>query len=154
MNRAALRILLCFWFGLAGCGSRHESVPPPALIRIDPTAAINSWPLGLTTGRLILNGDCVQAQTADGTINLIFPASFSVANVGGRWRIADRNGDVWGTLGESLQIGGGPVASREQVDAFVPKMDRQRCPGDYWLVLPDDPMDLLPRNQGVRQQGR
>lgn len=130
------------------CGTQQQSHEQPVFVQIDPAAPMNSWPLGMTSGELVVKHGCIRVQTvSDGAKTLIFPLSYTLKYARGRWQIHGRNGSVWGKIGDSKEIGGGPIAHPDLVNRMVTVQDRQRCPGVFWLVLPDDRMDMIPRNQ-------
>lgn len=133
---------------LGGCDAQQHSRAQPVFVQIDPAAPMNSWPLAMTSGELVVKNGCIKVQTAsDGAKTLIFPLSYTLKPTAGGWKILDRNGAVWGEIGDARDIGGGPVAHPDLVNRMVTAADRQRCPGVFWLVLPDDRMDMIPRNQ-------
>lgn len=134
---------------IAGCAQESRLVAVPNLVTLVPDAAINSWPLGVTEGAVIVEGGCakvdrVGAQAPDAA--LVFPPSFKLREIEQGWAIVNRRGDIWGTVGETKRIGGAELHP-EVASRFVTTADRERCPGAFWLVLPDDPLDLMPRNQ-------
>lgn len=150
------KILSLFVVGCAalisGCSSQSTSeIAGPRLVTLNPNASINSWPLGVTHGQVAIENGCVVAASGvdpEASVTLIFPPSFKVVGeAAAGWAIVDGRGDVWGRVGESRAIGGGVIEHPEVVTRFVTVADRESCPGPYWIVKPNDPLDLIPRNQ-------
>lgn len=135
---------------LAGC------TPPPArdsitphIVMLNPSAAINSWPLAVIEGEIVIEEGCIKVKPGGGGANavLIFVPSFKLKDLESGWAIVNRHGETWGKIGETRRIGGAIIDSAEVISRYLTPTDRQICPGPYWLVTPDEPVDLLPRNQ-------
>lgn len=128
-----------------GC-SRPQLQSLPTLATIDPDAEINEWPLGATSGTVTVAGNCIRLQQRQQRPTLIFPPYYKLRQFKQGWAIITSQGDIWGLVGDSRKIGGGELRDDSHVLSFISKKTQEQCTGPYWLVLPEDPRELRPRN--------
>lgn len=127
---------------LSGC-SRDSGQPPPTLVATDPAIEIGIWPLGMTRGTVVIEGDCVALRIAGQptrVTTLVFPRSYTLQKRWRGWAILTSRGDRWGVVGETRQVGGGALDDGA-VSRLVGEAQLRHCPGPYWLVTPDDPAE-------------
>jgi hypothetical protein len=143
MRCSLLTVVLASAALLSGC-SRDSGQTPPTLVATDPATENGIWPLGMTRGTVVIDGDCVALRIPGQptrVTTLVFPRSYTLQKRWRGWAILTSQGDRWGVVGETRQVGGGALddgaASR-----FVGEALLRQCPGPYWLVTPDDPAEM------------
>ena len=144
---SALMVLLFSALAL-GCG-REDPLSPPILVATDPDAEINAWPLGLTRGRVVIDENCIKLDRSPAQpdmVTLVFPPDYRLRKSRKGWDIITSRADTWGVVGAEREIGGGSLTDDSVVSHYVSAELKGQCLGPYWLVTPEDPVELQPRN--------
>ena len=131
---------------LSACASAvTEPVPTDGPIPVEPEvlplvtqqAPAAEFEEALLTGILEYRDNGCWRVFSEGTSFLIvWPHGFTATAMIGAPQVLDANGDVVGTTGMEISLGGG-AREGDAVSAFEeehPDLPLDQCPGPYWLV--------------------
>ena len=94
--------------------------------------------LARTRGELIVNEGCVALRSSHGDIHtLVFPPDYTLVLVDQKWQIKNSLGKGVGSVGDSIDLGGGE-------SHVLPPGVASGCKGPFWRVTPKDVREQVP----------
>jgi len=112
-------------------------VEPETLPLITQTAPQTAVEEALLTGTLEYDENgCWRVSDEGGSFLIIWPNGFTATARIGAPQVLDENGEVVGTIGMEIKLGGG-AREGETAAGFEeehPDLPSDQCPGPYWVV--------------------
>lgn len=112
-------------------------IEPETLPLITQTAPQTAFEEALLTGTLDYDENgCWRVSNEKASFLIIWPFGFTATAMIGAPQVLDANGEVVGTTGMEISLGGG-AREAEAAAAFEeehPDLPSDQCPGPYWVV--------------------
>jgi hypothetical protein len=111
-----------------------ESEELPLITQIAPAVGFEE---GLLTGILeYTENGCWRVSSEGSSFLIVWPQGFAATAMIGAPQVLDTNGEVVGTAGMEISLGGG-AREGDVAAAFEeehPDLPENQCPGPYWVV--------------------